>query len=73
MTLYKVTGTVNINVEIIVEADSPEQAIERAEDELPELTPFAGNGGSDKLVGTDLDEVVLDCSDVVIYTHAEVI
>lgn len=68
MTIYKVTGTVNVNVEIFVDADSPEQAIERAEDEMPELTPY---GEEHRLVGTDLEEVSLDCSDSVIYTHAE--
>lgn len=71
MPIYRVYGNVNVGVTIEVQAESKEEAIEIAENEFSELVPFAGNGGMDRLVGTDLDNVSLETGDVVIYTSAE--
>lgn len=51
MINYKVHGRAYVDVYVEVEADSAEEAIEAASNEVSELTSFVGNGGYDKLVG----------------------
>ncbi len=63
MKKYRVYGTTTVCVCKEVWANSADEAIERAEDELYSLTEYCGNGGADKLVGVDgSDEFVsVDC------------
>ena len=59
MKLYRVYGTTVVTVCKEVWANSKDEAIERAGDELYSLTEYCGNGGYDKLVGVDgMDESV---------------
>ena len=53
MKLYRVYGNTVVSVCKEVWANSADEAIERAEDELYSLTEYCGNGGYDKLVGVD--------------------
>lgn len=60
MPKYTVYGTYTIGLSMVVEADSEEHALEVACEEFEGLRNYAGMGGTDKLVGTDQEEVSLD-------------
>lgn len=51
MKTYKVHGSVSIGVTMTVEAETQEEAMEKAYEQFHGLTNFAGNGGTDQLVG----------------------
>lgn len=53
MKLYRVCGTTVVTVCKEVWANSEDEAIDRAEDELYSLTEYCGNGGCDKLIGVE--------------------
>lgn len=59
MKTYIVKGTAFVAVSIEVEAENEEEAMEIAYDIQNDLDSFCGNGGTDKLVGTSLDECSL--------------
>lgn len=48
---YDVHGTMTVVVTITVEAESGEEAIEKANEEFGGVNSYAGNGGCDKLIG----------------------
>lgn len=55
---YVVKGYVKLLVEVTVEAENEEEAIEKAYDNIGSLDCYCGNGGTDKIVGVnDTDEV----------------
>ena len=61
---YQVYGTVTVSVTMTVEADSPEAAIEVAEQEYPGLSDYCGNGAtSGKLIGTSADTLTVYAGD----------
>lgn len=43
---YRVSGTVELGIDLLVDADSKEEAIEKAYDEWPGLSDYVGNGKS---------------------------
>ena len=56
MKKYTVTGYANVVVEVTVEAENKEEAIEKAYDNVS-IGNYCGNGGIDKLIGVcDSDE-----------------
>lgn len=56
MKKYTVTGYANVVVEVTVEAENEEEAIEKAYDNVG-IDNYCGNGGVDKLIGVcDTDE-----------------
>lgn len=56
MKKYTVTGYANVVVEVTVEAENEEEAIEKAYDNVS-IDNYYGNGGVDKLIGVcDTDE-----------------
>ena len=56
MKKYTVTGYANVVVEVMVEAENEEEAIEKAYDNVS-IDNYYGNGGVDKLIGVcDTDE-----------------
>lgn len=56
MKKYIVTGYTRITVEVTVEAENEEEAIEKAYDNI-DISNYYGNGGVDKLIGVcDADE-----------------
>ena len=50
MKRYTVTGYANVVVEVTVEAENEEEAIEKAYDNVG-IDNYCGNGGVDKLIG----------------------
>ena len=50
MKKYTVTGYANVVVEVTVEAENEEEAIEKAYDNVS-IDNYCGNGGIDKLIG----------------------
>lgn len=64
MPTYKVHGTVTIGITMTVEADSPDEAMEKADEEWPGLSDYAGNGESHgKLIGTSEECLSLDAGE----------
>ena len=58
MKKYTVTGYANVVVEVTVEAENKEEAIEKAYDNVS-IDNYFGNGGVDKLIGVcDTDEAM---------------
>lgn len=51
MPKFRVYGTVHINVTGTVEASSEDEAADKAYEEWPGLSNYAGNGGTNKIVG----------------------
>ena len=50
MKKYTVTGYANVVVEVTVEAENEEEAIEKAYNNVG-IDNYCGNGGTDKLIG----------------------
>lgn len=50
MKKYIVTGYTRVIVEVTVEAENEEEAIEKAYDNVS-IASYCGNGGTDKLIG----------------------
>lgn len=74
MQKYAVYGKVTAFVCVELEAEDKEDAIERAYDECSSTTAFAGNGGTDKIIGvcdTDSATVSINCDEEIEYTEAE--
>jgi hypothetical protein len=57
---YKVYGTVKVGVEVTVDADDEESAIDAAYEEFGGLSGYCGNGGTNQLVGVNNPSVALD-------------
>lgn len=57
MKKYIVTGYTRVTVEVTVEAENEEEAIEKAYDNIC-IDSYCGNGGVDKIIGVcDTNEV----------------
>lgn len=57
MTKFVVNGIAEVMVLFEVEAETEEEAIEKAYEECDGLTAYCGNGGTDKLVGVNSSDV----------------
>lgn len=67
MKKYTVTGHATVVCSMVVEAESEEEAIEKANEEFESLTNYVGMGGTDKLLGvlsSEDDRCVFPDSDV---------
>ena len=67
MKKYTVTGHATVVCSMVVEAESEEEAIEKANEEFGSLTNYVGMGGTDKLLGvlsSEDDRCVFPDSDV---------
>ena len=67
MKKYTVTGHATVVCSMVVEAESEEEAIEKANEEFGSLTNYAGMGGTDKLLrvtSSEDDRCVFPDSDV---------
>ena len=63
MKKYTVTGYANVVVEVMVEAENEEEAIQKAYDNVS-IDNYCGNGGTDKLIGVcDTDEATASIYD----------
>ena len=72
MKKYEVYGSVTVYVTKEVWANSEEEAIEKAEYELPSLTGYAGNGSWDRLIGVENDGESIAASDDIDYDRSYV-
>lgn len=70
---YLATGKAEVSVYIRIEAESEEEAIEKANDEFSGITSYAGNGGTDKLIGVDGMDESIDADGEVEFYRAEAI
>ncbi|MPN15540.1 hypothetical protein SDC9_162874 [bioreactor metagenome] len=73
MNKYRVCGHTTVTVTIEVMADSEDEAYDIAKNELCSLTPYGGNGGTNKLVGVDGDNEDVDADEDIEYDDIEVI
>ena len=71
MKKYVVYGKVTAFISVELEAENKKEAIEKAYEECSGPMSFAGNGGYDKLIGVDGDNVSISCDDEVEYTEVE--
>lgn len=74
MKKYIVSGKVTAYIEVELEAENEEEAIEKAYEECSGPMNFVGNGGCDKLIGVcDTDDAIVSiaCDDEVEYTEVE--
>lgn len=60
MASYTVEIDCTVKALVTVDADSPEEAETKAREDFPGLISYAGNGGWDKLCGTEAHNVSLD-------------
>lgn len=70
MARYMVYGKALVDVQIEVEAEDREEALEMAYNTLDDLEAYAGNGGMDKIVGVDLEEAAI-CPNGIEYEDVE--
>lgn len=74
MKKYAVHGVVEVEVVKEVWANSESEAYEKAYYELPCLTEYCGNGGTDKLIGVDgSGESISSCSNDIDYNDIEIL
>lgn len=72
MKKYIVTGYTRVTVEVTVEAENEEEAIEKAYDNVS-IDNYCGNGGTDKLIGVcNTDEATASIYADSELEHAEV-
>lgn len=70
---YLVTGKTEVNVYIRIEAESEEDAMKKAYDEFSGISSYAGNGGTDKLIGVAMENESIDADGDVEFYQAEAI
>lgn len=68
---YRVTGKMQVSVGITVEAESEEEAIEKAYEEFGGVHSYCGNGGMDKLIGVSKDTEWIEADVIVEFDSAE--
>lgn len=71
MNKYRVFGHTTVNVVIEVNAATGEAAYDVAFNERDSLTAYAGNGGTDKLIGVDEDESSVSADEQIEYDDIE--
>ena len=67
---YRVYGHTTVTVSTLVEADSEEEAIEKANCEFGGIMSYAGNGGMDKLIGVDGEYDTIEANESVEFDDA---
>ena len=73
MKLYRVYGHTSVNVIVEVEANSEKEAFEAAYAQRSCLDSYAGNGGTDMIVGVDGDNECVAADENITYDDIEVI
>lgn len=68
---YRVTGNIQVSVGITVEAESEEEAIQKAYEKFGGVNDYCGNGGMDKLIGVAGDTEWIEADGVVEFNSAE--
>ena len=67
---YRVYGHTTVTVSTLVEANSEEEAIEKANQEFGGIHSYCGNGGTDKLIGVDGEYDTIEADDSVEFDDA---
>lgn len=67
MKKYMVQFRTDVWINVVVEAEDPNDAIDKACEEQPCLQGYAGNGGYDKLIGVSGRNMSVEPSDQVDY------
>lgn len=70
MKKYTVFGHTEITVSTVVEANSIEEAIEKAEERFKGISSFCGNGGTDKLIGVNGEDDTISADSCVKFDDA---
>ena len=68
---YRVIGNIQVSVGITVEAESEEEAIQKAYEEFGGVRDYCGNGGTDKLIGVDGSTEWIEADGIVEFNSAE--
>lgn len=71
MRKYRVYGTINVTVSTCVQANSPEEASELADNFFGGVSGFCGNGGSNKLIGVTGHDESIQCDESVEWGDVE--
>lgn len=71
--IYEVTGTCTITIKKRVLANSPEEALEKAEETFGGIESYLGNGGDDKLIGVDNDSESIFASDYIEWDENDIV
>ncbi len=64
---FRVYGRTTVNVIVEVCAKDGDDAMKKAYEILPSLIEYAGNGGTDKLVGVEDDDHSVSVDDYITY------
>ena len=73
MGRYRVYGHTTVCVSVEVEAESVEDALLEASEQLPAISAYAGNGGTDKLVGVDGERQSISADEEIEYDDCELL
>ena len=73
MKKFKVYGTTKVVVTKEVWANTEEEAMEKAYQQLTSLTAYGGNGGWDKLVGVSEHDETVEIDEDIEYDNTEII
>lgn len=68
---YRVSGNITVSVGITVDANSEEEAIERAYEEFGGVNSYAGNNGYNKLIGVDGSKEWIDADGIVEFNKTD--
>lgn len=71
--IYEVTGTCTITVKKRVLANSPEEALEKAEETFGGIRECLGNGGDDKLIGVDNNSESIFANDYIEWDENDIV
>lgn len=72
MAEYRVYGWITARVSTVVDADSEEEAYEKAEYEFNGVENYTGFGDFDHLIGVSGDEDTITCESLVDWSDCEI-
>ena len=67
---YRVYGHTTVTISTIVEANSKEEALRKAEADFKGIDSFLGNGGSEKLIGVNGENDTIAADDEIVFDVA---
>lgn len=68
---FRVYGNATVVISTVVEAETRDEAIEKAYEEFGGIGGFCGNGGTDKLIGVTGEHESIEADCEVEFTDAE--
>jgi hypothetical protein len=70
---YQVSGHTTVTVTIEVTAENEADAYETALNDLNSLTAYAGNGGTDQLIGVNSEDQSVHADEEIVYDDIELL